>query len=274
MNRTEFAGLSSFTFQVGKECAMEPLKFWSFVLRCIAKSASESADFFELKMRALLIGIVLLALGFGLLWLVKGPEVTREEFHKYLLLIPAPAVLFLAGLFLFNIFRAPHLIYLEQYGKARADADEVRKTWEAKIMELKAQLAEKPREVIKTVAQPAEGPPEEPLKLTLWNYAGQHPLGNAKEAVTSTEIIVIANKKLEAPINLLFDYEGDIAPTPFGIPPAMPLVGTSMTVGGGRVIGRQLIVHIDSPSVPAYVPIRITTESKTQMQALQVRLIK
>ena len=97
-------------------------------------------------MRTIAIGIVLVVLGFGLLFLVEGPSATREEFRKYLILVPAPAVLFLAGLFLYNLFRAPYLIYAEEFGKVQVqfiEADHARIQAEVREKELEKQLAAK-----------------------------------------------------------------------------------------------------------------------------------
>jgi hypothetical protein len=135
---------------------MQPIAFWPFVLHSLAKSATESADFFELKMRAILIGFILVILGFGLLFLLEGPDVTRQEFRKYLILVPVPAILFLAALFLVNAFRAPYLINAEEFNKASARvtaaendktaAERDKRTAESKIQELENKLAQRPEQ--------------------------------------------------------------------------------------------------------------------------------
>jgi hypothetical protein len=87
-------------------------------------------------MKTLIIGIVLVILGFVLLFLVKGIKETSEEAYKYFILVLAPAILFLAGLFIYNIFRAPYLIYLEEIGKAQVkivEAQSSRKATEDKM---------------------------------------------------------------------------------------------------------------------------------------------
>jgi hypothetical protein len=130
---------------------MESLKFWPFLIRCLAKSATETADSFDLKMRAFIITIVLFIMGFVLLYLVKGPEVTREELHKYLILVPAPAILFLAGLFLYHMFRAPYLIYVEEYAKAQtkvAVAEQIQRDVEDALKSANARIKEQRTEII------------------------------------------------------------------------------------------------------------------------------
>jgi len=112
--------------KVGKGGDMEPIKFWPFVLRCLAKSALQTADLFELKVRTVIIGAVLVILGFGLLFLVRGLKETREELYKYFILVPAPAILFLAGLFLYSLFRSPYLIYVEEFNKAQAQVGDAK----------------------------------------------------------------------------------------------------------------------------------------------------
>jgi hypothetical protein len=129
---------------------MQPLKFWSFLVRCLARAAVESTDFFELKMKTAITGIVLVVLGFGLLFLVRGREETREELSKYIILVPVPAILFLAGLFLYNAFRAPYLIYVEEYGKAQtgiAEANRARAIAEDALLVAGTKLATQQQEI-------------------------------------------------------------------------------------------------------------------------------
>jgi hypothetical protein len=123
------------------------------MMRCLGRAAVESADFFDLKFRAAIITIVLVALGFLLLWRVRGTAETKEEFYKYFILVAAPTVLFLAGLFIYNVLRAPYLLYVDEYSKAQAkvtlanaaktEAQGKTKTLEVRIGELEKQLSTK-----------------------------------------------------------------------------------------------------------------------------------
>src|SRR5205809_2389975 len=142
---------------------------------------------------------------------------------------------------------------------------ETNETFQQERNSLLQQLKEKPKEIIRTVAgvSPATVPaitPEEPLRLRVWNYPGMHPLGNAPDAKTSTWIVAVSNKKLEAPVSFVLDYAGDIA---MSRAVATPMVGTSITMGGASLIqGNKIVVSVQSPSINACVPIMMNIESR------------
>ncbi len=127
--------------------------FGNFLLRCLVRAAIDSAEFFELRMRTSLIALALIALGFLLHWAVRGIAETKDEAYKWIVLVAAPTVLFLAGLFLVNLFRAPYLIYAEEHNKMQgligdATAQEVAaearaQTAEGRVKELEQRLASK-----------------------------------------------------------------------------------------------------------------------------------
>ena len=104
-------------------------------------------------MRTSLIALALIALGFLLHWAVRGIAETKDEAYKWVILVAAPTVLFLAGLFLVNLFRAPYLIYADEHNKmqgligvatAQKVAAEARaQTAQDRIRELERQLATK-----------------------------------------------------------------------------------------------------------------------------------
>lgn len=94
---------------------MQLLTFWTFVWRCFGRAASDTAHWIELSFRSVIAAVVLFVLGFGLYWLVRGASETKDELSKYAVLTVVPFLLFITGLFLVNLFRAPYAIYkLEQ----------------------------------------------------------------------------------------------------------------------------------------------------------------
>lgn len=146
---------------------MQPLRFWPFLVRCLARAAVGSTDFFEFKMKTAFTGIALVVLGFGLLFLVRGREETRNELYKYIILVPAPAILFLAGLFLYNAFRAPYLIYVEEYGKAQTridHADNMRTVAEDALRVAETKLATQQQEIDNLQKHPSAS--KEPSRTT------------------------------------------------------------------------------------------------------------
>jgi hypothetical protein len=138
-------------------CTLPIISFANFLLRCLVRAAIDSAEFFELKMRTTIIALTLIGLGFALHWAVRGIAETKNEAYKWAVLVAAPTVLFLAGLFLVNAFRAPYLIYAEEHGKmqqAIGDADTKRMAAEAKVKELEAKLtAQAPTRTAQSIAR-------------------------------------------------------------------------------------------------------------------------
>jgi hypothetical protein len=125
---------------------MEPMTFGHFLLRCLLRAAIDSAEIFELKVRSAVIAVVLVVLGFGLHYLVRGVAETKDEAYKWAVLVAAPTVLFLAGLFLFNCFRAPYLVYVAEYGKAQRElkqAKDARSQADARVAELEREIKER-----------------------------------------------------------------------------------------------------------------------------------
>jgi len=124
---------------------LEPITFWLFVARSLGRAAVKSADFFELRIRTAVIAVALVALGFLLFWRVRGVAETKEEVYKYLTLVAAPTVLFLAALFICNLFRAPYLIYLDEHGREQAkvaQADAARRESDGKVTMLEAKVSQ------------------------------------------------------------------------------------------------------------------------------------
>ncbi len=100
------------------------LDFWTFMWRCLDRAATLTAHFFGLDLKTVLTTAGLLGLGFLIHRGVRGATETKEEILKFVILTGAPFFIFLTGLFLFNTFKSPYLIYAEEYGKAKAKIDE------------------------------------------------------------------------------------------------------------------------------------------------------
>jgi hypothetical protein len=225
---------------------MQPLRFWPFIWRCIDRAATDTKNFAGWDIKTVLIGIILAALGFFIFWRIKGLPETRAEISKYFLLIAAPATLFASGLMLFNLFRAPYLIYIAEYAKAqgrvenaeegKASAEDAMQTADAKVRALEKQLAERPASSHsqQTVAPSGQSPlfsGAEKIVLTNWLKEGH---GNAIRIVTvgGTEASAISSQIQEAFGNAGWTIQNDI------------IGSLNITVvgggGGGRVEVRGL----------------------------------
>jgi hypothetical protein len=95
------------------------------MIRALLRAAHDAAHYFGLSLRTVITGALLLGIGIVLHVKVRGEVATREELASRLMLDFAPAFIFLTALFLFNVLRAPYLIYLEDYGKTQTAIDQV-----------------------------------------------------------------------------------------------------------------------------------------------------
>lgn len=74
------------------------VNFWPFVFRSIGQAIADAASWFGWDVKTVLTAVVVLALGLGLVWKVKGVGALQDELSNVVLLTIAPGVLFLAGL--------------------------------------------------------------------------------------------------------------------------------------------------------------------------------
>lgn len=130
------------------------------MLRCFERAAADTRDFFGWDLKTILTAVVLVGLGFVLLWRVRGSTETKEEVVKWIILTLFPFVIFVAGLMLFNLARSPYFIVVDEHARAEAAiADASKKTdaaerekrdAEEKATDLQKKLQEKPNVVYQT----------------------------------------------------------------------------------------------------------------------------
>jgi hypothetical protein len=116
--------------------------------RTIDKAVDYTAQFFGLDLRTVVTTVGLIAFGFFLHWKIRGLVETKEEVSKYVILIAAPFVLFLAALLLYNLLRAPYFVYSEEFGNvatklsasegARGSLEQRAQSAESRLRELEA----------------------------------------------------------------------------------------------------------------------------------------
>jgi hypothetical protein len=99
---------------------MQKVEFWAWTLRTCGRAAADTAAWFNVDLRTLITGSVLLALGLFLFFKVRGLEQVQQQIANSWLLVGFPTVLFVAALMVWHLFRAPYLIYEEEYAKASA----------------------------------------------------------------------------------------------------------------------------------------------------------
>lgn len=130
--------------------------FLQFMARLLWRAGSETANFFELKMRTLLILVMCIGLGFLMHYKVKGPVAAKEELSTRMILDFAPTAILVTVLFVVNLIRAPYLLYSEF---KTATAGQMLNL-QAKITQLETQPApvqgEQPRIEVTAHIDPAE----------------------------------------------------------------------------------------------------------------------
>ncbi len=103
---------------------MQPIAgFWAFVWSCIKAAEEATRAFFGLNVKTVIVGALLLILGFILFRIRRGKDKTKEKIEDYLLISLAPIGVFVVLLFVFNLVRAPYLVYAAAYAKAKQNLD-------------------------------------------------------------------------------------------------------------------------------------------------------
>ena len=87
--------------------------YWAFLWAWINRAVGDAGHFFGWNLKTLLVPGLLLTAGFALQWKLRGISETRDDVAKFLITTAAPAIIFLAGLIVFNFLKAPYYLYTD-----------------------------------------------------------------------------------------------------------------------------------------------------------------
>jgi hypothetical protein len=240
---------------------MQPFKFWFFIWRSLGRAVSEFARFIGWDVKTVVTTVALFGLGYFIYWKVKGAAETKDELGKYALLIFIPYLIFAIVLFAVQIFRAPYLVYRDEFSKseqrlneaeqARADAENgkaasenARQMAESRTRDLEKRLAECQNAKSVSVAKPQSPTFSNAEAIVLANR-----LSEAKgNTVTIVTVGGVESSAISGQIQEAFKKAGWIVNSGTIGQMNITVVGDS---GGGRVDVRGLQLIARQPTDPA-----------------------
>jgi ABC-type multidrug transport system fused ATPase/permease subunit len=240
--------------------------FWRTV--CV-KAFWDAFVLFYDKPILLLVALVGMAVAAFLAFIFRSKAAFVEHIKSNVLIVAFGGIVTFLGFFAYFMLRAPSDMFSEMNVQLRHSQERERTAVQArKGAELQLGQEHDSWEAFKK--QQAEQRPrvlsKEPLKLQLFNYPQ---IPKNKRGAYATDFVVIANQRLEAPINLLFRCNGGGK-----IAFAVAMVGNDVTfISGWRQEQDVFAIRINN-SVPAYVPIVTTIESTTETTANMVSLVR
>lgn len=96
--------------------------------RTLGRAAGDTARFFNLDGKTIGTTIFLFAFGYYLYYRIKGIEETRQELLTAVIITVAPFTLFFSGLLLYHCVKAPYLLYVDEFNKAKTQIDGLQAT--------------------------------------------------------------------------------------------------------------------------------------------------
>jgi hypothetical protein len=150
------------------------IDFWPFVLRSIARAIHDARSFVGLDLKTIAIAMFCAFSGWFLIYKVKGLPALQQQLGDQILLGIAPTILLVALLLIYNMFRAPYLIYQEEYVKAAAQIAALTKektTAETQRDAAQRALAEEQK---KSLTAPSQPPARRELSRAQCDALAQH----------------------------------------------------------------------------------------------------
>jgi hypothetical protein len=255
---------------------MQPINFWFFIWRSLGRATVDTTEFFGLDIKTIITTTLLLGCGFFLQWKIRGASETKDEIYKFAIATAMPFVLFVSALFLYNVFRAPYLVYVAEFSKikqkfsdaetAKSIAESAKQVADARVVDLEGQLAKK--ECHGLVRPVIIQPPSEPAVVLGLTLADQKRIPSTyPEAKFGWQATIQTNTSIQ-PISLLVECSGDVYRGEFALSRYNGLAG----MNSGVLAENKHIFRIDlnSPAFTPDLPIIVKLYSKEDIRIIKV----
>src|ERR1700723_266156 len=262
---------------------MQPLSFWAFFWRCLDRTTTDSAHFFGWDLKSALTGISLLVLGFLLHWRIRGLSETKQEASKFLIITVAPLILFLAGLLLYNAFRAPYLVYRQEFaqfhdqldkseGRAQA-AESERESFKQAALDKDSKITSLQLEISELEAHKKIQPPGVPAPAAPQPLVAHIRIASQKTVVSTNpnlpyalEVVVQTDQNIQ-PVAFIFECDGEVADGQGGVGS-----GAYMKTKKGNIEGHPnwFAIEWETPAFAPATPMGVTLFSKTAIRVTAV----
>jgi hypothetical protein len=261
---------------------MQPLNFWAFLWRCIDRTTTDSANFFGWDLKSACTTVLLVVLGFIIYWRIKGLSETKQEVTKFLIITAAPLILFLAALLLYNAFRAPYLLYVEEFNKlhvqlnkteGRAQAAESERDSlklaiadkDSKIASLQREMDEKDHKKIQ--AQTMTGPATPQPLLARIRIASQKTVVSTNPNPPYALQVVVQTDQSIQPVAFIFECDGEVADGHGGVGAGVYTKSKKWTIEGHP---NWYAIEWETPAFAPETPMVVTLLSKTAVHVTAV----
>jgi hypothetical protein len=238
---------------------MQPMSFWSFVGNCLLYAVNATLNWFGWNIHTLIASAVIILLGFFLHWRKKGRAEATGEAQRFLLIEFWPAVAVCVAVLLFNLFAAPHKIYLGEFNAAQQRIGQAEQAKEEAVRERSTadeRLKTAETENKNLAGRLSAGAPTTPKKQCWAANHFEEPNHNIKEAVVATSVIIFCNTRVDAPFYVRVEFDR----SDFKNASAF-LANEGSTFGGsGPIEGKVFTGFITAPSLPAYSVIVVTVQ--------------